>query len=203
MSKMKYLVAILALLVVSVCRAVPQPDSAATASTAVTLASDTVVDDTSGYVISTSIPKGLTKMMQSMANGIYDDSGSNHGGFSWLPWNLFGSLLGMAGVALFVFVMLGLLFPIALVALLVWLLVRGRKRARNEDMRSRNTPERQPDETESYIHRRDNAIRNICIGGGVLALSAVLELGIGMVAGTVVLCVGMADYLVYRNHRKN
>lgn len=220
---MKYLVSLIAVLAMLNCNAANTTDSVDVDPTAITIASDTVIDDTSDYVISTSVPKGIFKTLQSVTDKMANDSNSDKDISSWFPFSIFGSLLGFVGAGLFFLIILFLLIPIALIVLVIWLLMRNRNRARREDMRQ-NTPNNQPGENANsnandntpiqpdntahtqnanYTHRRDNAIRNIFIGIGVLALSALLGITIGMAIGIIFLCVGATDYLICRNHRND
>ncbi len=220
---MKYLVSLIAILAMLNCNAANTTDSVDVDPTAITIASDTVIDDTSDYVISTSVPKGIFKTLQSVTDKMANDSNSDKDISSWFPFSIFGSLLGFVGAGLFFLIILFLLIPIALIVLVIWLLMRNRNRARREDMRQ-NTPNNQPGESANpnandntpiqpdntahtqnanYTHRRDNAIRNIFIGIGVLALSALLGITIGMAIGIIFLCVGATDYFICRNHRND
>ncbi len=218
---MKYLVSIIAVIAMLNCNAAPATDSIGTNSTAITVVSDTVIDDTADYVISTSVPKGIFKTMQSVADKMGNDSNDDKDISSWFPFSILESLLGFVGAWIIFIIISSLLIPIALIVLVVWLLIRYRNKARKEDMRQ-NTPGNQPDcngkqeetadtaaqsdntghkQNDNYPHRRDNAIRNLFIGVGILALSALLDITIGMVIGIIVLCVGATDYFICRNHR--
>ncbi len=220
---MKYIVSIIAVIAMLNCHAAPATDSLSADPTAVTVASDTVIDDTSDYVISTSVPKGIFKTMQSVADKMASNSDDDKDISSWFPFSIFGSLLGFLGAGLFFVIILSLLIPIALIVLVIWLLIRNRNKARKEDMRQ-NAPYNQPNcnakqeetadtatqsdytgrtQNANYTHRRDNAIRNLFIGAGILALSALLDITIGMVIGIIVLCVGATDYFICRNHRND
>lgn len=222
-SEMKYIVSIIAVIAMLNCYAAPATDSVSTNSTAITVVSDTVIDDTADYVISTSVPKGIFKTMQSIADQMGNDSNDNKDITSWFPFHILESLLGFVGAWIIFIIISSLLIPIALIVLVVWLLIRYRNKAQKEDMRQ-NTPGNQPncnakqDETadtaaqpdnmgqkqnDNYTHRRDNAIRNLFIGAGILALSALLDITIGMVIGIIVLCVGATDYFICRNHRND
>lgn len=177
--------------------------SMAMSSSGVTLASDTVIDDgdtiTGGYSYPASTPKALIK--------IFKDASSDDGFglFSLLGW--FMPLVMGGGIVMVLLFFVAL--PILLIVLLVRYIVRGRNRARREDLQQyppaaangvAPQPQQTPRQPKSYAHRRDNAIRNMCIGGGVTAVSLILGLSLFAVAGVVVLCVGVADYLVCRNH---
>ena len=59
----------------------------------------------------------------------------------------------------------------------------------------------QSNKKQNYTHRRDNAIRNMCIGGGVTLISLYGGLELIAVAGIVVFGIGISDYLICRNHR--
>lgn len=171
-------------------------------SSGVTLASDTVIDDgdtiTGGYAYPASTPKALIK--------IFKDASSDDGFglFSLLGW--FVPLIMGGGIVMMLLFLVVL--PILLIVLLVWYIVKGRNRAKREDLRQyppaaggpAPQPQQTPSRPKSYAHRRDNAIRNMCIGGGVTVVSLILGLSLFAVAGVVVLCVGVADYLVCRNH---
>ena len=60
---------------------------------------------------------------------------------------------------------------------------------------------KQQNKKQNYTHRRDNAIRNMCIGGGVTLISLYGGLELIAVAGIVVFGIGISDYLICRNHR--
>ncbi len=205
---MKHLFALIIVLATAGCCAAAHPDDTTgiNQSAAVTLASDTVIDDTADYVVSTHIPKGFVKMF----GNISDDAGDSSF-FPQLGWIF--PVMGIAGTGVILVFVLIILFPLLIAALLVWYVLRNRRKARNEDLRrqhanaafAENTQENsvteQFAERRNCIHRRDNAIRNICIGVGVTAFSLLTGMTIIAVGGIVVLCIGISDYMIYRSRR--
>ena len=207
---MKHLFALILVLAAANCRAEAQPGDTTgiNSATAVTVVSDTIIDDTSNYVVSTHIPKGFVKMIDSFAD-------EAEGGSLITPMKWIFPMIGMAGAGMFLVFMLIILFPLLIAALLVWYVLRNRRKAKNEDLHrqtaaaapAENTQENgataRQAEKRNCLHRRDNAIRNICIGGGVTAFSLLTGLTIIALGGIVVLCIGISDYMIYRNHRDN
>lgn len=213
MRKFFMLLALACGLVASAAQKNPADTLAADTSSAVTLASDTVIDDTSSYTISTTIPKGITRSIDSIFNNIDDD-----GFFS----QVVAPFAGMFGVSLVFFLIVFLLLPLAILIFLIWFIVHNRNKARKADMdafahtpystewkrqseaseTTDHTADRQPAQKfkSYYAHRLDNAILNIAIGAGILAVSALFYITIGIAVGIVVLCVGIADYIIYRRH---
>lgn len=205
---MKHILIIMAMLAWSAGVMAQLPaDSVAESSSAVTIASDSVIDDTSDYVVSTSIPRGLVNILSKAANNAPDNIDEDMlVGDSW--WmNILGPVLGLFGVGLVFFLFAIVLLPLIIIALVIWLVVRSRRKARLQDAQTSTAvadpAQPQQSSAERFTHRRDNAIRNLCIGVGVTAVSAVLGVVIGVIAGIVVLCIGAADYLIYRNHKNN
>lgn len=207
---MKHLFALILVFAAANCRAAAQPadTTGINSATAVTVVSDTIIDDTANYVVSTHIPKGFVRMLDNFA----DEAGD---GFLSPSLKWIFPMIGIAGAGMLLFFILIILFPLLIAALLVWYVLRNRRKARNEDLRrqtANTAPAENAQETagterqtekRNYLHRRDNAIRNICIGGGVTAFSLLTGLTIIAVGGIVVLCIGISDYMIYRNHRDN
>lgn len=207
---MKHIFALILVLAAANCRAATQPGDTTgiNSATAVTVASDTIIDDTADYVVSTHIPKGFVRMF-----GNFADEAESGFLFPSLKWIF--PMIGIAGAGMILVFILIILFPLLVAALLVWYVLRNRRKARNEDLR-RQTATAAPGEStqengetaqqtvkRNCLHRRDNAIRNICIGGGVTAFSLLTGLTIIALGGIVVLCIGISDYMIYRNHRNN
>ena len=207
---MKHLFALILVFAAANCRAATQPGDTTgiNSATAVTVVSDTIIDDTADYVVSTHIPKGFVKMLDSFAD-------EAEGGFLFPSLKWVFPMIGIAGAGMILVFILIILFPLLIAALLVWYVLRNRRKARNEDLHrqtataapTENAQEsgatEQQTEKRNCLHRRDNAIRNICIGGGVTAFSLLTGLTIIAAGGIVVLCVGISDYMIYRNHRDN
>ena len=75
-------------------------------TTAIVAVSDTLADDTSSYVISTTIPRGF---MQSIQHAI--DESSDHSLFDFPPFDGFGALFAAGGILLVVLFVGILFFP--------------------------------------------------------------------------------------------
>ncbi len=207
---MKHLFALILVFAAANCHAATQPGDTTgiNSATAVTVASDTIIDDTADYVVSTHIPKGFVKMFDNFA-------GEAESGFLFPSLKWIFPMIGIAGAGMILVFILIILFPLLIAALLVWYVLRNRRKARNEDLRRQtaaaapgesaqeNGEAAQQTEKRNCLHRRDNAIRNICIGGGVTAFSLLTGLTIIALGGIVVLCIGISDYMIYRNHRDN
>lgn len=218
---MKRLLTIIAILAASWSFAAPAvADTVTVAPSGVTIASDSIFDtdedeDTANYTISTKIPKVFTRSLS------IDGDDTPAGRFFS---RLISIAFGLTGASIAVFVLLFLVLPIILLVLVVWLILRGRRNARAADMRSTSpaataaaaqvppppaaTGEPAPvvpprGRQQSYVHRRDNAIRNICVGTGLVAVSWVLDVSIGIAAGIIVLCIGVSDYIIYVSHRRD
>lgn len=179
--------------------------SMATAPSGITVVSDSVVDNgdtvTDNYVVSANIPKALPKMLEKLASEAGDGLLS--------PARWVGMLMGMFGGWLLLTVIALVALPAILLLLLVWLLVRGRRRAKREDQ-TRDAPnagiaaDGQDGENprrayESHTRRRANAIRNMCVGGGVALVALITSMPLIAVGGAIVLGVGVADYLAHRD----
>ena len=177
------------------------PDTLSAGGQGVTLRSDTVIDDTSNYVISTRIPKGITRIFQNI-----DDSDDGMPGF---PFRFFSALMGLTGIGL-TLLMLGIvLLPLLLIVLLFVYLLRTRRRGIEADRRESAPGQTAPAATApenratSYTHRRDNAIRNIFIGLAIAIASRVTDIDIGIAVGVVIMCIGLADYFICRSHKND
>ena len=164
-------------------------------TTAIVAVSDTLADDTSSYVISTTIPRGF---MQSIQHAI--DESSDHSLFDFHPFDGLGALFAAGGILLVVLFVGILFFPLAVLAFVVWLLVRNGRRAKKADMRRYAGPvytnaseapettgspaqgDARPNGrmTDGYTNRRDNAIRNIAVGAGLLVLFYFMDFSFGM-----------------------
>lgn len=122
-------------------------------------------------------------------------------------------MCGLAGIGVFIMIFLFFVFPLLIIALLIRYVLRNRNKAKQYDLYQtpynvrpdENTAEsnrtKQQNKKQNYTHRRDNAIRNMCIGGGVTLISLYVGLGLIAVAGIVVFGIGISDYLICRNHR--
>lgn len=207
-SEMKYLFAFI-LMFASLCCAAATTATDTTGintNTAVTITSDTVLDDTSDYVVSTHIQKGFIQKLNK-----FGDEAMNDNIFS--PFKIFNAMCGLAGAGVFIIIFLFFVLPLLFIALLIWFILRGRRKAKQDDLfqtpynvrqdenAAENNRTEQQNKKQNYTHRRDNAIRNMCIGGGVTLISLYGGLGLIAVAGIVVFGIGISDYLICRNHR--
>ena len=207
-SEMKYLFAFI-LMFASLCCAAATTATDTTGintNTAVTITSDTVLDDTSDYVVSTHIPKGFIQKLNK-----FGDEAVNDNTFS--TFKIFNAMCGFADIGVFIMIFLFFVFPLLIIALLIRYVLRNRNKAKQYDLYQtpynvrpdENTAEsnrtKQQNKKQNYTHRRDNAIRNMCIGGGVTLISLYVGLGLIAVAGIVVFGIGISDYLICRNHR--
>lgn len=185
-------------------------------TTAIVAVSDTLADDTSSYVISTTIPRGF---MQSIQHAI--DESSDHSLFDFHPFDGLGALFAAGGILLVVLFVGILFFPLAVLAFVVWLLVRNGRRAKKADTRRYAGPvytnaseapettgspaqgDARPNGkmTDGYTNRRDNAIRNIAVGAGLLVLFYFMDFSFGMGIGALVVFWGIGGLFIARNHR--
>lgn len=156
-------------------------------SSEITLVSDSVIDDPDTATYRHTFPNGSAKTFFKT----WEKAADMTDGGIFSPWNWFIPVFGMLGGGMVMLLVFFLVLPVLLIVLIAWYIVRQRRRARDEDLR----------QGRGYTFRRDNAVRNICIGAGVTVVSLMLALPLVAVAGVVVLCVGVADYLVYHNHR--
>ena len=175
-------------------------------NTSVTIVSDTVLDDTSDYVVSTHIPKGIVQKLN-----ILGDEAMSDNFFS--TFKIFNTMWGLADIMVFVIIFIFFVLPLLLIALLIWYILRKRRKAKQDDLyqtpynvrQDENNAEsnraEQQTPKQNYTHRRDNAIRNMCIGGGVTLISLFTGLILIAVGGIVVFGIGISDYLICRNHR--
>ena len=212
---MKTLIALMLLFTSLSCAAQRAEDSTGTATTAVVVASDSVIDDTADYTVTTTIPQGLINKLNSFASITSPDSIDKV--FSAIdnvwPFGIMGAVLGMLGAGFMVFIIVILLIPLILCILLIWYILRQRRKAREKDFKTQapagnsgeggETSDPAPARTAQagYSHRLDNAIRNMCIGAGITVFTLIINLYIGVAAGIVIFCIGLSDWLVCRNHR--
>lgn len=191
-----------------------------TDSSAITIVSDTLSEDTSNYTITTTIPKSFVKS----ANYTFDNIGdlSTFAGemFSTLP-----AMLGIGGCIIITMLFIILILPLLLLILAIWLLVRSSRRAKKadtaqniqassatvpynvsevpdqEDATTARIPNRK--KPRSYTERRDNAIRNMAIGIGLFALFACIGFRLGEGIGILVACLGIGEFIIARNNRND
>lgn len=182
---------------------------------AVVAISDTTTTDTSNYVISTTIPRGFMQTFRDAVNEASDETSVAFRLFDGL-----GFLFAAGGIVLVLFLVGILLLPLLLVVLVVWLLVRNSRRAREADMRRRqsyvtpnnaNATDNADGGAENngmarpahdrYLNRRDNAFLNIAIGAGLLVMFAILDFRLGMGIGALIAIWGLGGLAIAYNHR--
>ena len=111
---MKYLFAFI-LMFASLCCAAATTATDTTGintNTAVTITSDTVLDDTSDYVVSTHIPKGFIRKLNK-----FGDEAVNDNIFS--TFKIFNAMCGFADIGVFIMIFLFFVFPLLIIALLI------------------------------------------------------------------------------------
>ena len=128
-SEMKYLFAFI-LMFASLCCAAATTATDTTGintNTAVTITSDTVLDDTSDYVVSTHIPKGFIRKLNK-----FGDEAVNDNIFS--TFKIFNAMCGFAGIGVFIMIFLLFVFPLLIIALLIRYVLRNRNKAKQDDL---------------------------------------------------------------------
>lgn len=191
-----------------------------TDSSAITIVSDTLSEDTSNYTITTTIPKSFVKSANYTLDNIGDLSAFAGEMFSTLP-----AMLGIGGGIIIIMLFITLILPLLLLILVIWLLVRNSRRAKKADTAQNiqaaaatvadnvsEVPNPEDGTTaqipngkkpHSYTNRRDNAIRNIAIGIGLFAMFACIGFRLGEGIGILVACWGIGEFIIARNNRND